>query len=91
MVIADNCAQVVTPIFDNWHEASGVALIIGGLMFTLQIYGDFSGYSDIAVGSAKLFGIELQENFRAPYFARSIADFWRRWHLSLTGWFRDYI
>lgn len=91
MVIADNCAQVVTPIFDNWYEASGVALIIGGLMFTLQIYGDFSGYSDIAVGSAKLFGIELQENFRAPYFARSIADFWRRWHLSLTGWFRDYI
>lgn len=75
MVIADNCAQVVTPIFNNWHEDSGVALIIGGLMFTLQIYGDFSGYSDIAVGSAKLFGIELQENFRAPYFARSIADF----------------
>lgn len=91
MVIADNCAQVVNPVFSGWSEAGNLALLIGCVLFTIQIYCDFSGYSDIAVGSAKLFGIELQENFRAPYFARSISDFWRRWHLSLTSWFRDYV
>lgn len=91
MVIADNCALVVNPIFDNYQTASGLELIIGAVLFAFQIYGDFSGYSDIAIGTAKLFGFDLMSNFRTPYFSRNIAEFWRRWHISLSTWFRDYV
>lgn len=91
MVIADNCALVVNPIFDNYQSASGLELIMGAILFAFQIYGDFSGYSDIAIGTAKLFGFDLMTNFRTPYFSRNIAEFWRRWHISLSTWFRDYV
>lgn len=91
MVVADNCAQVVNMIFDNYTEYGGMQLLIGAILFSFQIYGDFSGYSDIAVGTARLFGIRLMANFRTPYFSRDIAEFWRRWHISLTTWFRDYV
>lgn len=91
MVVADNCAPFVNQIFENYESYNGFTLFVGGLLFTFQIYGDFSGYSDIAIGSAKLFGIELMRNFNVPYFSRDIAEFWRRWHISLTTWFRDYI
>ncbi len=91
MVIADNCALVVNPIFDNYQTASGLELILGAVLFAFQIYGDFSGYSDIAIGVALLFGFQLMTNFRTPYFSRDIAEFWRRWHISLSTWFRDYL
>jgi len=91
MVIADNCALVVNPIFDNYQSASGIELIMGAVLFAFQIYGDFSGYSDIAIGVAMLFGFQLMTNFRTPYFSRDIAEFWRRWHISLSTWFRDYL
>ncbi|REG91508.1 MBOAT family O-acyltransferase [Algoriphagus antarcticus] len=91
MVIADNCALVVNPIFENYQTASGLELIMGAILFGFQIYGDFSGYSDIAIGVAKLFGFDLMTNFRTPYFSRDIAEFWRRWHISLSTWFRDYV
>lgn len=91
MVIADNCALVVNPIFENYQTASGLELIMGAVLFSFQIYGDFSGYSDIAIGTAKLFGFDLMTNFRTPYFSRDIAEFWRRWHISLSTWFRDYV
>ena len=91
MVIADNCALVVNPIFENYQSASGLELIMGAVLFALQIYGDFSGYSDIAIGVAKLLGFDLMTNFRTPYFSRNIAEFWRRWHISLSTWFRDYV
>ncbi len=91
MVVADNCAQVVDVIWNNYSSESGFTLLLGGLLFTFQIYGDFSGYSDIAIGTARLFGIDLMRNFAFPYFSRDIAEFWRRWHISLTTWFRDYI
>jgi alginate O-acetyltransferase complex protein AlgI len=91
MVIADNCALVVNPIFENYQTASGLELIMGAVLFSFQIYGDFSGYSDIAIGTAKLFGFDLMCNFRTPYFSRDIAEFWRRWHISLSTWFRDYV
>lgn len=91
MVIADNCALIVNPIFENYQTASGMELIMGAVLFAFQIYGDFSGYSDIAIGVAKLFGFDLMTNFRTPYFSRDIAEFWRRWHISLSTWFRDYL
>jgi D-alanyl-lipoteichoic acid acyltransferase DltB (MBOAT superfamily) len=91
MVIADNCATVVNIIWENYETMSGANLWMGAILFTFQIYGDFSGYSDIAIGSAKLFGIDLMRNFNVPNFSRDIAEFWRRWHISLTTWFRDYI
>jgi len=91
IVIADNAALLVNDIFTNSSNLSGSALLLGAVLFAFQIYGDFSGYSDIAIGVAKLFGIELLTNFRFPYFSRDIAEFWRRWHISLTTWFRDYI
>tara|TARA_A100001015_G_scaffold176989_1_gene196848 strand:+ start:6669 stop:8099 length:1431 start_codon:yes stop_codon:yes gene_type:complete len=91
MVIADNCAFYVTTIFDNYTFYSGSTLLVGALFFTFQIYGDFSGYSDIAIGTAKLFGFKLMKNFNFPYFSRDIAEFWRRWHISLSSWFRDYL
>ena len=90
MVIADNCAELVNLVFGN-QEFTGSTLVIGALLFAIQIYGDFSGYSDIALGVAKLFGIKLITNFSFPYFSRDIAEFWRRWHISLTTWFRDYL
>ncbi len=91
MVVADNCAVIVNQIFGTYTEQSGSMLIIGAILFTFQIYGDFSGYSDIAIGTARLFGFDLMQNFNYPYFSRNIAEFWRRWHISLMTWFRDYI
>ncbi len=90
MVIADNCAVFVNDIFENYTSYSGSALLIGAFLFTIQIYCDFSGYSDIAIGVARLFGFDLKKNFAFPYFSRNIAEFWRRWHISLTTWFKDY-
>lgn len=91
VVVADNCANVVNTIFDSYQTQSGSTLLLGAFLFAFQIYGDFSGYSDIAIGTARLFGINLMKNFNYPYFSRNIAEFWRRWHISLTTWFRDYI
>ncbi|WP_288764118.1 MBOAT family O-acyltransferase [uncultured Weeksella sp.] len=91
MVIADNCAIYANEIFSNPESQSGSNLVLGALFFTFQIYGDFSGYSDIALGVARLFGINLLKNFNYPYFSRDIAEFWRRWHISLSTWFRDYL
>jgi alginate O-acetyltransferase complex protein AlgI len=90
-VIADNCAKFANIIFDNSADYSGSTLFIGAIFFAFQIYGDFSGYSDIALGTARLFGIELLRNFAYPYFSRDIAEFWRRWHISLSSWFKDYV
>ena len=91
IVIADQCAEYVNIIFNNNANYSGSTMVIGALFFTFQIYGDFSGYSDIAIGTARLFGIDLLQNFAFPYFSRDIAEFWRRWHISLSTWFRDYL
>lgn len=91
IVIADNCAEYVNTIFGNYGNYGGSTLALGAVLFAFQIYGDFSGYSDIALGISKLLGIELLRNFAYPYFARDIAEFWRRWHISLTTWFRDYL
>jgi D-alanyl-lipoteichoic acid acyltransferase DltB (MBOAT superfamily) len=91
VVIADNCAEYVNLIFNDSATHSGSSLFIGTLFFAFQIYGDFSGYSDIAIGTAKLFGFRLMKNFAFPYFSRDIAEFWRRWHISLSTWFRDYL
>ncbi|HMB63997.1 MAG TPA: MBOAT family O-acyltransferase, partial [Eudoraea sp.] len=91
IVIADNCAEYANLIFNNSDDYSGSTLIMGALFFTFQIYGDFSGYSDIAIGTARLFGFKLMQNFAFPYFSRDIAEFWRRWHISLSTWFRDYL
>ncbi|QTY28142.1 MBOAT family protein [Flavobacterium sp. CS20] len=91
IVIADNCAQYANEIFNNYEDYSSITLILGAVYFTFQIYCDFSGYSDIAIGSSKLFGFKLKQNFAFPYFSRDIAEFWRRWHISLSTWFRDYL
>ncbi len=91
MVIADNCAEYANIIFNNSENYSGSTLAIGAIFFTFQIYGDFSGYSDIAIGTSRLFGFNLKQNFAFPYFSRDIAEFWRRWHISLSTWFRDYL
>jgi len=91
VVIADNCAYFADIIFSNSEYYSGSTLVLGALFFTFQIYGDFSGYSDIAIGTARLFGFRLMQNFAFPYFSRDIAEFWRRWHISLSTWFRDYL
>jgi len=91
VVIADNCAAIVNTIFDNHQDYSGSTLLLGAIFFAFQIYGDFSGYSDIAIGTARLFGFNLKQNFAFPYFSRDIAEFWRRWHISLSTWFRDYL
>jgi len=91
VVVADTCAPLATAAFADPSAYSGAGLALGVACFALQIYGDFSGYSDIAVGTSRLFGIRLMTNFRTPYFARNIAEFWRRWHISLTTWFRDYV
>ena len=91
IVVADNCATYVDTVFADLSNQSGSTLVLAAILLTFQIYGDFSGYSDIAIGTAKLFGIKLMRNFNVPYFSRDIAEFWRRWHISLTTWFRDYV
>jgi D-alanyl-lipoteichoic acid acyltransferase DltB (MBOAT superfamily) len=91
IVIADNCAKYANIIFNNHDDYSGSTLLLGAFFFAFQIYGDFSGYSDIAIGISRLFGFNLKRNFAFPYFSRDIAEFWRRWHISLSTWFRDYL
>lgn len=91
MVIADNCAIYANQIFANYETSSGSELTLGAIFFAFQIYGDFSGYSDIAIGTSRLFGFDLMKNFNFPYFSRDVAEFWRRWHISLNTWFRDYL
>ena len=91
VVIADGCAQYANVIFNNSEDYTGSTLVLGALFFTFQIYGDFSGYSDIAIGTSRLFGFKLSKNFAFPYFSRNMAEFWRRWHISLSTWFRDYL
>jgi D-alanyl-lipoteichoic acid acyltransferase DltB (MBOAT superfamily) len=91
VVVADQCGKLVSPLFDDPGSHSGSLLCVGAMLFAFQIYGDFSGYSDIAIGSARLLGFKLSMNFRYPYFARDIAEFWRGWHMTLTSWFRDYV
>jgi len=91
VVIADNCAEFANQIFNNSADMNGSTLVLGAIFFTFQIYCDFSGYSDIAIGTSRLFGFDLKQNFAFPYFSRDIAEFWRRWHISLSTWFRDYL
>ncbi len=91
VVIADSCAYLADPIFKTPSDYSASTLVVGAMLFSFQIYGDFSGYSNIAIGTARLFGFNLQQNFAFPYFSRNIAEFWRRWHISLTSWFKDYL
>ncbi len=91
IVIADSCAIYVNEIFDNYENMNSASLLLGAVYFAFQIYGDFSGYSDIAIGTGRLFGFDLMRNFNFPYFSRNIAEFWRRWHISLSTWFRDYL
>lgn len=91
VVIADTCAMYANAVFDNYNSMNSLSLVLGAVYFAFQIYGDFSGYSNIALGTSKLFGIDLLKNFDYPYFSRDIAEFWRKWHISLTTWFRDYI
>lgn len=91
IVIADNCAEYANLIFNNSSDYSGSTLVLGAIFFTFQIYCDFSGYSDIAIGISRLFGFNLMQNFAFPYFSRDMAEFWRRWHMSLSTWFRDYL
>jgi len=91
VVIADTLAPVVNDIFENYQDFGGVTLWLGAIYFAFQIYCDFSGYSDIAIGTSKLFGFEVMSNFKFPYFSRNIGEFWRRWHISLSTWFRDYL
>ena len=91
VVVADNCAVYVDDVWSNIADQSGINLAMAAVLFSIQIYCDFSGYSDIAIGTAKLFGIRLMRNFNVPYFSRDIAEFWRRWHISLTTWFRDHV
>jgi D-alanyl-lipoteichoic acid acyltransferase DltB (MBOAT superfamily) len=91
VVIADTCSIYVDIVFNNYQEYNGIILIIGFFLFLIQVYGDFSGYSDIAIGIAKLFGFTLMQNFAFPFFSRNIPEFWQRWHISLMSWFRDYV
>jgi D-alanyl-lipoteichoic acid acyltransferase DltB (MBOAT superfamily) len=91
VVIADTCATYANAIFDHYQSMNALSLLLGAVYFAFQIYGDFSGYSDMAIGVSKLFGLELLRNFNYPYFSRDIAEFWRRWHISLSSWFRDYV
>jgi alginate O-acetyltransferase complex protein AlgI len=91
IALADNLAPTVDDIFLNYSHYSGSTLLIGSLLYTIQIYADFSGYSNIAIGTAKLLGFRLMQNFDYPYFSRDITEFWKKWHMSLTSWFRDYL
>ncbi len=90
-MIADNCGHYVDLVFNNHGDYGGSSYLIGVILFAFQIYGDFSGYSDMAIGVAKMFGIKLSVNFKTPYFSKNISEFWRRWHISLSSWFRDYV
>ena len=91
IVVADKCAVYVDQVYSSYANQSGSTLLLAAIFFSVQIYCDFSGYSDIAIGTAKLFGVKLMRNFNLPHFSRNIAEFWRRWHISLTTWFRDYV
>lgn len=95
MVVADNCAKIVDRLWnggvEGFAEYNASALVLGAILYSFQIYGDFSGYSDMAIGTAKLFGIKLGDNFLFPYFSRNVGEFWRRWHISLNTWFRDFV
>ena len=91
MVIADNCALLANQIFDSYPTQSGSTLFAGAVFFAFQIYGDFSGYSDIAIGSSRLLGFDLMKNFNFPYLSQNMSEFWKRWHISLSSWFRDYV
>ena len=91
LIIADGCAEVVNQTWNGLDSATGLMLFVCSLLFTFQIYADFSGYSDIAIGCAKLFGIKLTTNFKVPYFSRNVREFWRRWHITLMGWFTQYV
>ena len=91
VVVADGCAVFVDSVFPSYQSQSGSTLLLAAILYTFQIYGDFSGYSDMAIGTGKLFGFSTMQNFKTPYFSRNIAEFWRRWHISLTTWFRDYV
>ena len=91
LIIADGCAEVVNQMWNGLDSATGLMLFVCSLLFTFQIYADFSGYSDIAIGCAKLFGIRLTTNFKVPYFSRNVREFWRRWHITLMGWFTQYV
>lgn len=91
VVIADSCAPYVNSIFDNYENMNSLSLILGAVYFAFQIYGDFAGYSNIAIGTSRLLGFDLMRNFNYPYFSRDMAEFWRRWHISLSTWFRDYL
>ncbi|MFT5256309.1 MAG: alginate O-acetyltransferase complex protein AlgI, partial [Candidatus Paceibacteria bacterium] len=91
MVIADNCALMANQIFESYTMQSGSTLFVGAVFFAFQIYGDFSGYSDIAIGSSRLLGFDLMKNFNFPYLSQNVSEFWKRWHISLSTWFRDYV
>jgi len=91
IIIADNCAEYANLIFNNSENYNGSTLVLGTIFFSFQIYGDFSGYSDIAIGTSRLFGFNLKQNFAFPYFSRDFAEYWRRWHISLSTWFRNYL
>ncbi len=91
IVVADQISGYVNQIYDSPGQYSGAILLMGTILFTIQIYGDFSGYSDIALGTARMMGFELLQNFSYPYFSRNLGEFWRRWHISLSSWFRDYV
>lgn len=91
VVIADSCAIYANSVFENFERMNSLSLLMGVVYFSFQIYADFSAYSDIAVGTARLLGFDLMQNFNFPYFSRNIAEFWRRWHISLSTWFRDYV
>jgi D-alanyl-lipoteichoic acid acyltransferase DltB (MBOAT superfamily) len=91
LVIADNCAVYVNEVWQDYNSQGVVTLLLCALLFLFQIYGDFSGYSDIAIGSARLMGIRIMDNFRMPFFSRDMAEYWRRWHISLNSWFADYV
>jgi D-alanyl-lipoteichoic acid acyltransferase DltB (MBOAT superfamily) len=91
VVIADNCAAMVNDVYGRADTLDGSTLLVASIFFAFQIYGDFSGYSDIAIGTSRLFGFNLMQNFSFPYFSRDIGEFWRRWHISLSSWFRDYL
>ena len=91
VVVADTLAVYVNAVYDNHFYHGGLSLLVATYLFAFQIYCDFSGYSDIAIGTAKIFGVDLMKNFKTPYFSRSITEFWKRWHISLSSWFRDYL
>jgi alginate O-acetyltransferase complex protein AlgI len=91
VVIADNCAAITNPIFDNYHAFPASSLILGAFLYTIQVYADFSGYSDMAIGFSRLIGFNITKNFDFPFFAQNIAEFWRKWHMSLTSWVTEYV